>query len=111
MEAKMVGQFQQAQGIDLARGMGACNGTIQRPLPTWLPAPPAAKASRSRDHRKAASTQGVWIRLAGESLTERLMQVLLVLSAAIAIGYGFGCLVDMVQNWAGFNTAVEHIIH
>jgi hypothetical protein len=111
MEAKMVGQFQQAQGIDLARGLGACNGTIQRPLPTWLPAPPAAKAFRPRDHRKAGSTRDVWIRSEGELLTERLMLALLVLSAVIAIGYGFGCLVDLVQNWAGFNSAVEHLIH
>jgi hypothetical protein len=111
MEAKMIGQFEQGQGIDLARGSSARDGAIQRALPAWLPAPPSAKASKPRNPRQAASTRGVWIRSEGELLTERLMLVLLVLSAVIAIGYGFGCLVDLVQNWAGFNAAVEHLIH
>jgi hypothetical protein len=111
MEPKLIGQFEEGQGIDLPHSSGTRNGTIQRALPAWLPAPPAAKAARPRNPRKATSTRDVWIRSEGELLTERLMLALLVLSAVIAIGYGFGCLVDLVQNWAGFNSAVEHLIH
>ena len=35
---------------------------------------------------------------------------LLVLAAVIGIGYGFSCLLDMVQNWAAINACVSHMI-
>ena len=39
------------------------------------------------------------------------MFMLLIAAAAIGIGYGLSCVIELVQAWAGFNSFVEHVIH
>ena len=41
---------------------------------------------------------------------EGMLLGLLALAAAVAIGYGFSCLVELVQNWALFGAGVERLI-
>jgi len=43
-------------------------------------------------------------------MMEKLMLCLLVLAAVIGITHGFSCLVDLVQNWAGFTAATGKFI-
>jgi len=38
------------------------------------------------------------------------MFLLLVVAAGMGIAYGFSSLVDLVENWAGFNGWVSYII-
>jgi hypothetical protein len=83
-------------------------GAAKRTVPAWLPAPPVTPP---RKRTQARSTSGVWIRSGSESFGERFVSVLLVVAAAIAIGYGFNCLLDLVANWAGFNAGVAQLIH
>ncbi len=45
-----------------------------------------------------------------ESGGEKILLGLLVLAAAVGIGYGFLCVVDLVQNFALFGAGVERLI-
>ena len=83
------------------------HGATQGALPAWLPAPPAAKPRGLRRAQRRAQ----WIRSSSESTGERILFGLLVLSAIIAVGYGFNCLLDLVGNWAGFNSGVAQLLH
>jgi hypothetical protein len=79
-------------------------------VPQWLPAPPLSRAAPAEksDTRKAA--KGIWIPLARESVAEKLMIGLLVAGAAIGIAYGFSCLLDLVQGWAGVSLGISNLV-
>ena len=85
----------------------ARQGATQAAPPAWLPAPPAAKPRGLASERAPAK----WIRSSSESVGERILFGLLVLSAIVAVGYGFNCLLDLVGNWAGFNSGVAQLLH
>lgn len=78
----------------------------------WLPAPPARAlpAPKARSVKKAAATDSLWMPLPDESLGEKLMIGLLIMAAMIAIVYGFTSMLDLVQDWAGFNRLVGQIV-
>ena len=85
----------------------ARQGATQTAPPAWLPAPPAAKSRGLAPERAHARL----IRSSSESIGERILFGLLVLSAIVAVGYGFNCLLDLVGNWAGFNSGVAQLLH
>ncbi len=45
-----------------------------------------------------------------QSLAEKLLWVTLAAAAAAGIGYGFNCLLDLVQHWALFNTGIANLV-
>jgi hypothetical protein len=45
-----------------------------------------------------------------DSAAEKILFGLLVLVAATAVGYGFSCMVDLVQHWALFDAGVGQLI-
>ena len=72
----------------------------------WLPAPPVVK----RPARQVAPSKSIWIPLDTESLAEKGLMAGLVVAAAIGIGYGFNCLLNLVENWAAVNASVHSMI-
>jgi hypothetical protein len=44
------------------------------------------------------------------SLGEKLLLGLVAGLAVFGIAYGFSCAVDLVQNWALFNTGIERLV-
>ena len=104
-------------------------------LPEWLPAPPARalpkakptnghalkrisaasgralSATRPRAAGSATSAESLWIPLPAEPITEKLLMVLLALTTIFAIGNGFASMLELVQNWAGFNLLVSQLIN
>ncbi len=46
----------------------------------------------------------------GPSVAEKLFWVMLTGAAAGGLGYGFNCLLDLVQHWALFNAGVGNLI-
>lgn len=82
-------------------------------VPQWLPAPPmprAAPAQKSDTRKGAKTARGIWIPLDRESVAEKLMIGLLVVGAAIGIAYGFSCLLDLVQGWAGVSLGISNLV-
>src|ERR1044071_4074341 len=77
---------------------------------TWLPVPPTPYPQVV--HRKATSapSSNIWISLPYEPIAEKLMLGLLMLAALVGIGYGFSCLLDLVQNWASVHTTLGLMI-
>jgi hypothetical protein len=86
---------------------------VHRPEPTWLPAPQdRPKAAALPDRRQVRSAdKALRIQISRTTLEERAMWGLMVLASAGAIGYGFICLLDLVQNWAQFTLGVAHFIN
>jgi hypothetical protein len=79
----------------------------------WLPTPPIPRALPSRKPRPKTGTKrmgSIWLPFERETFIERLMLLALVLGAAVAIGYGFSCCLDLAQNWASFNAGVDQMI-
>jgi len=79
----------------------------------WLPAPPPAPryVDEARRKRAATKTTGFWIQLPAEAALEKGLLGLLTLAGVIGIGYGFSCLVDLVQNWALVNSSIGRMIN
>ncbi len=78
----------------------------------WLPAPPALRyQDAARRKRAATKTTGFWISLPVEPALEKGLLGLLTLAGMIGIGYGFSCLVDLVQNWALVNASIGRMIN
>ena len=82
-------------------------GIASRTLPAWLPAPPTARPQKATP----LQSRTPWLRAASDSLGERIMLLLLVVSAVVAISYGFSNLVDLVENWARVNVSIGHLVH
>ena len=101
----------QISGVDRSGSKGLTinsPGIARRALPAWLPAPPVARPNKSAPARQNRS---LWLRVANDTLGERIMLLLLVASAVVAIAYGFSNLVDLVENWARINTSVGQLVH
>jgi len=82
-------------------------------IPEWLPVPaaaPARKTANDRQRARSAQRAQLWIRPEGVPLSEKLMLLTLTLAAAGGIGYGFSCLLDLVQHWAMFGVGVSQLI-
>ena len=82
-------------------------------MPAWLPAPITPRVTPiSKNVSKSPGTAlwNNWMPAASETLVERMLMLLLVFGAVIAIGYGFSCFLDLAQNWAGFNAGIERMI-
>lgn len=75
----------------------------------WLPVPAAPKARNARQPA-AGKTRLLLMPSRRDAGLERLFLGLLVVAAIIGIGYGFSCLVDLVQNWAVFGAGVDRLI-
>lgn len=100
-------RFPREQRLEPRGPKFARQGATQPAPSAWLPAPPAAKPRElapGRTHTKRS-------RSSSESIGERILFGLLVLSAIVAVGYGFNCLLDLVGNWAGFNSGVAQLLH
>jgi hypothetical protein len=79
-----------------------------RPAPEWLPAP--APVVRRRPASASRTRRSGWPTANPGLTTEKVMLTLLVVAAAVGIGYGFSCMLDLVQNWASFSTGVARLI-
>ncbi len=89
--------------------LGRQSGPIRQPVPAWLPVPATPRlgpALQRQPGRTATTSRSVWITTTSETRSEKLAMGLIVLSAAIGIGYGLWCLLDLVQNWAVFHAGV-----
>ena len=93
-----------------------CAGTSLAPsarIPEWLPVPAAAPVQRGANSNVRGSAKwrtGLWVRPEVVPLSEKLMVLALTLSAAGGIGYGFTCLLDLVQHWAMFGAGVSQLV-
>ena len=87
-------------------------GQLRNRLPQWLPAPSprALPATKPRAAKAVPSAPSLWIPLPPEPIAEKLIMVLLVLTTMVAIGFGFASMLDLVQDWAGFNSFVSQLI-
>ena len=80
-------------------------------LAQWLPAPAPRALPAVRPHpAKARSAESLWMPLPAEPIAEKLMMGLLVLAAVVAIAYGFSSMLDLVQDWARFDTLAGQLI-
>jgi len=73
----------------------------------WLPAPPMVKKAPPR---ASAPPISIWLPLDKESLAEKGLMAGLIVAAAIGIGYGFNCLLNLVENWAVVNASIHSMI-
>ncbi len=110
----MPAPFGNTQGLVEAATIvvGEQRSPIRGSMRLWLPVPPprlspAVKRAASSSAKAACSP---WLPLESERMVEKVMWCLLVLAAVIGITHGFSCLVDLVQNWAGFTAAVGQLI-
>ena len=92
----------------------ACNrrATSAPPPAEWLPAAadsPRNGVARLHDFQATAQRIPTWIVPAEDAAGEKCLWSFLALASAIAIAYGFSCLVDLVQHWALFNAGVEQL--
>jgi hypothetical protein len=98
----------------LSSTLCAGNGlTGARRVPEWLPVPAAAPARKDTDNRPAtgaAHRPRLWIRPEGAPLSEKVMFLVLTLAATAGIGYGFSCLLDLVQHWAVFGAGISRLV-
>jgi len=106
----------QSQTMDnpqrLLTAAGAWSLQPRKAQPQWLPVPaPLRPQGAARRQRSATRTAGFWISLPGEPALEKGLFGLLVLAGVIGIGYGFSCLVDLVQNWALVNASIGQMIN
>ena|SRR5438132_813481 len=74
----------------------------------WLPTPALPQTSAVK--KPAKTLRGLWLPTETEPAGEKVLMGLLVAAGAGAIGYGFWCLVDLVQHWALFNGQVAQMI-
>ncbi len=104
--------FEQSQTLSGTAGSFPGLARGQARLAQWLPAPPARAlpAPKTRSVKKASAADSLWMPLPDESLGEKAMIGLLIMAAMIAIGCGFTSMLDLVQDWAGFNRLVGQII-
>lgn len=82
-------------------------------IPEWLPVPAAAPvrpAGSSRQRARGSQRARSWISPEGAPLSERVMLLMLGLAGAAGIGYGFSCLLDLVQHWAMFGAGVNQLV-
>jgi len=77
----------------------------------WLPAPPAPRQQDGVKLKRSATQTRLWISLPAEPTLEKGLLSLLALAGVIGIGYGFSCLVDLVQNWALVNASIGRMIN
>ena len=73
----------------------------------WLPAPAAPRRAASP---RQASSVGVWLIPPRQSAGERVTLALLAAAALVSIGYGFVCLLNLVQNWAVFHAGIATLV-
>ncbi len=97
------------QGLLTAAGVWSLRP--ERAPVEWLPAPPAPRQQDNVRRKEAASQKpGLWVSLPAEPVLEKGLLGLLMLAGAIGIGYGFSCLVDLVQHWALVNASIGQMI-
>jgi hypothetical protein len=76
----------------------------------WLPTPVVVPVSRPNPARRPAQARRTWLMPPRRSIGERVMMALLAGAAISGIGYGFVCLLNLVQNWAVFYAGVTHLV-
>ena len=105
-----IGTISNPQGLLSAAGVWGLQ-PYRAPV-EWLPAPTTTPRRPDAVRRKSAAIQtpGSWISLPAEPAVEKGLCGLLVLASVIGIGYGFSCLVDLVQNWASVNASIGQMI-
>ena len=77
----------------------------------WLPAPPVPRQQDGVRLKRSATQTRLWVSLPAEQTFEKGLLGLLVIAGVIGIGYGFSCLVDLVQNWALVNASIGRMIN
>lgn len=65
---------------------------------------------RSDSTKPTRSVRSIWLAPPLESVSEKTMLALLVVGAAVAIGYGFAVMLDLVRNWAAFNQGIGQLV-
>ncbi|MEY2428080.1 MAG: hypothetical protein QOJ40_965 [Verrucomicrobiota bacterium] len=112
MQTGRIMSFEHSQTLagtasDLARFSGG-----HARLAEWLPTPAPRRLAETKTIllKKAQGADSLWIPLGGDQLAEKLMIALLIIASLAAIGYGFSSMLDLVQDWAGFNRLVGQLI-
>ena len=78
----------------------------------WLPVPaPSLPQARTVRAKSAPVARSIWFQPPTKSKSEKLMFFLLAFAAVIGLGYGFSCLLELVQNWAGFHAGLAQLVH
>src|SRR5271169_3883626 len=91
---------QQTASLQAARTLATMGLGLPRRSPpvAWLPVPSAPRTGIA-SQRRTGKTRAQDRPARSDSTGEKIFFGLLVLAAALAIGYGFSCMVDLVQNW------------
>jgi hypothetical protein len=114
MNTDMTTNFEKTYGFAVLGTAGVSQSRPWGPgsVPAWLPtpAPRSIPATARKAKKTTRSESSIWIRTEGDSLSEKLMMLLLVVGALVGIGYGFSYMVDLVQNWAGFNAGIGQLL-
>ncbi|MGH7970140.1 MAG: hypothetical protein ACREIC_15575, partial [Limisphaerales bacterium] len=76
----------------------------------WLPVPAPRQPGLEGAVRVAKARQNLWSGSPVAPLIERMMAGLLGLAATAGIGYGFCCLLDLVQHWAIFGAGIDRFL-
>jgi len=75
--------------------------------PVWLPAP--AIVRKPAPQRPVASTR-IYTIVARPSPVEKVLFAVLAAASLAAIGYGFVCALNLVQNWAVFHANISSMV-
>ncbi len=92
-----------------ASNWAASLGTLHpraRASAEWLPVPAVRRAAPAAE----ASLVGVWHNAGASTAAEKTFLSALALAGVCGIAYGFSWLVDLVQNWAAFQTGISSLL-
>ncbi len=81
----------------------------RRPL-EWLPVPAVPVKPAERPQGRGTSSRLYRLSTRREPFMPRLLFGLLSGAAVLGIGYGFSCLVDLVQHWAMFDAGISRLL-
>ena len=101
------------QAARVSTGLFPCEvAAVRRRAPAeWLPVPQQRRDSVGNAQRLGG--KGSARRTGGSfdaaALTRKLLLLLVVAGAALAVGYGFSHLVDVVQNWAILGAGIHRL--
>lgn len=80
----------------------------RRGCPEWKTAP---SMSRQRPVSQGArSSSNLWLHLPRHSAGEKIAFSLLAAGSTIGVGYGFLCMIELVQKWGQFIAGVRNLV-
>lgn len=102
----MFGGYKEVHGkFDRAGGFVS---TPRQYHPEWKKAPTMLRHEPVSQPARASSN--LWLHLPRHSVGEKLAFSLLVLGSTVGIGYGFMCMIELVQKWGQFIAGVHNLV-